>query len=251
MKSDGKIELCKIYIIDNQPLYRAALRLALEPEYAIVGETHLSSRAWQDVESILPDIVFIDAGLPVKSGFAVSRDISLHCPGSAVIILSASPDEEQLFAAIKCGAAAFLSKNSTAEELKRVIDNVSKGLYPINDSLLQNPAAAQRVLQMFQTLSGNGQVLQSLVTPLSPRESEILRYIAEGNSNKLIAAALGIGEQTIKNYITSIMRKLNANDRTHAVVLALRHGWLNITDEPESAASCSRYVEPGSMPTRA
>jgi DNA-binding NarL/FixJ family response regulator len=73
-----------------------------------------------------------------------------------------------------------------------------------------------------------GADVDMLMTPLSPRESEVLKYIAEGNSNKRIAYTLGIGEQTIKNYITSIMRKLNANDRTHAVVLAIRKGWLNI-----------------------
>ena len=83
-----------------------------------------------------------------------------------------------------------------------------------------------------------GKDIETLMTPLSPRETEILKYIAEGNSNKRIAYALGIGEQTIKNHITSIMRKLNANDRTHAVVLAMRKGWLDIeehldTPEPE------------------
>ena len=95
---------------------------------------------------------------------------------------------------------------------------------------MNRPLTAKKVLELFHDLSLLGKDVETLITPLSPRETEILRYIAEGNSNKRIAYALGIGEQTIKNHITSIMRKLNANDRTHAVVLAIRKGWLKIED---------------------
>ncbi|MFC1906938.1 response regulator transcription factor [Chloroflexota bacterium] len=107
---------------------------------------------------------------------------------------------------------------------------MGQGAYPINETLLCRPSTAKKVLQLFKNLSLMGKDIETLMTPLSPRETEILKYIAEGNSNKRIALALGIGEQTIKNHITSIMRKLNANDRTHAVVLAMRKGWLNIEE---------------------
>ncbi|RJQ39129.1 MAG: DNA-binding response regulator, partial [Dehalococcoidia bacterium] len=102
----------------------------------------------------------------------------------------------------------------------------SRKEYPINDSLLQRPSAAKKVLNLFQNMALKN--MGSLMTPLSQREIEILKYVAEGNPNKRIASVLNISEQTIKNHITSIMRKLNANDRTHAVVLAIRNGWLNI-----------------------
>ena len=153
-------------------------------------------------------------------------------------MLSPSSDDEQLFQAIKSGAVAFLNKDASADELLNILRRVGQGAYPINETLLCRPSAAKKVLQLFKNLSLMGKDIETLMTPLSPREMEILKYIAEGTSNKRIALALGIGEQTIKNHITSIMRKLNANDRTHAVVLAMRKGWLEIqehldTPEPE------------------
>jgi len=145
-----------------------------------------------------------------------------------VAMISSSPSDDQLFQAIKSGAVAFLSKDVSGDELTATLRKVGRGQYPINESLLNRPSTAKKVLQLFHDLSLMGKDATTLITPLSPREAEILKHIAEGYSNKRIAYALGIGEQTIKNHITSIMRKLNANDRTHAVVLALRQGWLDI-----------------------
>ena len=170
----------------------------------------------------------VDAGLPSLSGFGVARQIAIRCPGVGVVILSSSVDDEQLFQALKSGAAAFANKDISASNLVQLLRKVGQGTYPINETLLSQPGAANRILQLFRNLAMMGKDLERLITPLSPREGEILRHIAEGNSNKRIAYALGISEQTIKNYIGSIMRKLNANDRTHAVVLAMRKGWLNI-----------------------
>lgn len=129
---------------------------------------------------------------------------------------------------------AFIGKDISAEKLIEVLKRVGHGAYPTNETLLSRPGAARKVLQLFKNLSLMGKDIETLMTPLSPREMEILKHIAEGNSNKRIARALGIGEQTIKNHITSIMRKLYANDRTHAVVLAMRKGWLEIVEHPET-----------------
>ena len=107
---------------------------------------------------------------------------------------------------------------------------MGRGEYPINDSLLDRPGAARQVLQLFQSFSLMGKHVESLISPLTQREVEILKYVAEGNSNKRIAYAFCISEQTIKNHVASILRKLNANDRTHAVVVAVRNGWLNIEE---------------------
>ena len=224
-----------IFIVDNQPLYRQAIRQVLQENMEVIGESGLKSDIWSTIEGILPDIVLIDVGLPLLNGFDITRQIAIRCPGVAVVMLSPSPDDDQLFQAIKSGAVAFAGKDISADKLMAVLDKVGQGEYPINDSLLDRPSAAKKVLQLFHDLSLMGKDVESLMTPLSPRETEILRYIAEGNSNKRIAYALGIGEQTIKNHITSIMRKLNANDRTHAVVLAMRKGWLNLDDILDTA----------------
>ena len=218
-----------IFIVDNQPLYRQAIRQTLVDEMEIIGESALNGNIYSLVESLYPDIALVDVGASMW-GFSVTRQIATRCPKVAVVMLSANPDDDQLFQAIKSGAVAFLSKDISADNLTGVLRRVGRGEYPINDSLLTRPNTAKKVLQLFHNLSLMGKEVETLITPLSKRETEILKYIAEGFSNKRIAYALGIGEQTIKNHITSIMRKLNANDRTHAVVLAMRRGLISIEE---------------------
>ena len=219
-----------VFIVDSQPLFRQAIRQVLQEDMEVMGESELTPDIWRTIESLLPDIVLVDVGLPSLSGFRIARQIATRCPGVAVVILTPSPDDDQLFQALKSGAAAISSKSIGAEELVCLLTKVGQGEYPINEALLRWPSAARKVLQLFKNLSLMGKDIETLMTPLSPRETEILRHIAGGNSNKRIAHTLGIGEQTIKNHITSIMRKLNANDRTHAVVLAMHQGWLNVAE---------------------
>ena len=227
VEENGKRKM-SIFIVDNQPLYRQAIRQVLKEDMEVVGESPLTADAWIPIENLLPDIALVDVGLPLFSGFGVARQIARRCPKVAVVMISASPDDDQLFQAIKLGAVAFLSKDVDANEIVCTLRKVGQGQYPINESLLERPNTAEKILQLFHSLSLMGNDVDTLLTPLSPRETVVLKYIAEGNSNKQIACALGVSEQTVKNYIASIMRKLNANDRTHAVVLAIRRGWLNI-----------------------
>jgi len=230
LTEEGKKTTLTIFLIDNQSLYRQAIRQVLRENMEVVGESEVTPDVWSTIESLSLDIVLVDVGLPLLNGFDITRQVATRCPGVAVVMLSPSPDDDQLFQAIKAGAVAFLSKDISADKLTRVLRKVGQGEYPINDSLLNRPHTAKKVLELFHDLSLMGKGIETLMTPLSPRETEILKYIAEGNSNKRIAYALGIGEQTIKNHITSTMRKLNANDRTHAVVLAVRKGWLKIEE---------------------
>jgi DNA-binding NarL/FixJ family response regulator len=226
-EQNGK-KVLTVYIVDNRPLYRQAIRQALKDDIEVVGESPLEADVWRIIDNILPDIALVNVCPPLFTGFGVARQIARRCPKVAVVMISPNPDDDQLFQAIKLGAVAFLGDDASADEMVAVLRRVGCGQYPINDSLLERPNTALKILQMFHNLSQMGTDVDALVTPLSPREREILRYIAEGNSNKRIAWVLGVGEQTIKNYIASIMRKLNANDRTHAVVLAIRRGWLNL-----------------------
>ncbi len=225
-----------LFIIDEQPIFRQGLRqtLSVYDDMEVLGECDPAADVCSIVESLSPDIVLVDVGVRLLRGFDVTRQIATHCPKVAVVVLAPNPDDEQLFRAIKSGAVAFLSKDIPPDKLGGVLKQVGRGEYPINESLLAKPDTARQVLRLFQSFALKN--METLMTPLSPREMEILRYVAEGNPNKRIANALNISEQTIKNHITSIMRKLNANDRTHAVVLAVRQGWLNIEDHSEIPA---------------
>ena len=129
---------------------------------------------------------------------------------------------------------ACLRKNSSAEELIDTIKRASHGEYPINETVMTRPTVAKHVLQQFQNMALLGDRMETVVAPLTQRETQILNYIADGNTNKQIARILNISEQTIKNHVSAILRKLNANDRAHAVFLAIRQGWISLEEEVAS-----------------
>ena len=139
--------------------------------------------------------------------------------------------EDALFDAIKAGAAAFILKDVGPDDLVTIIRRVVTGEYLINDKVFAKPAVASRVLKEFRELAVYGQEAQPIFAPLSPREVEILDNIAQGMTNKQVAYALSISEQTVKNHMSSILRKLAVNDRTQAVVYAMRQGWIKMPED--------------------
>ncbi len=218
-----------VTIVDKQALFRVGVRYALsrQPDFEV-----FDSAPNQDpmalIEATPPDVLLLDIDYPSFRGLNLARKIAQCCPTTKVIMLTSNPDDKQLFEIIKTGAVAYLDKSITSEELTKTIRQVSCGEYPINDSVLARPKVAEHVLRQFQSMhSNNGKTMEAIVAPLTSRETQILNYIAEGNSNKQIAHVLQISEQTIKNHVSNILRKLNANDRAHAVVLAIRHGWIS------------------------
>ena len=180
------------------------------------------------IEANSPDVLLLDIDYPSFSGLDLAQKIALHYPATRIIVLTYEPDDKQLFEIIKTGAVAYLDKSITAAELTNAVRQVLHGERPINDSVLARPTVAKHVLGQFQNLHGHdGRSMESIIAPLTPRETQILTYIADGNSNKQIANILQISEQTIKNHVSNILRKLNANDRAHAVALAIRFGWIS------------------------
>ncbi len=218
----------KVMIIDEQAFFRTGVRQALSQQSDL---EILDCAPNQDtlglIEANLPDVVLLGSDLTIPSRLEVGRKIAQHYPNTKVIVLSPDPNDEELFEVIKTAAVACLSKNTSTEELANTIRRARNGEYPINDSLITRPTVAKHVLSQFQHMR---RTMEAVVAPLTPRETQILNYIAEGNTNKQIAGILQISEQTIKNHVSAILRKLNANDRAHAVVLAIRHGWISVEE---------------------
>jgi DNA-binding NarL/FixJ family response regulator len=130
---------------------------------------------------------------------------------------------------VKSGASALALRRAPAEEILAIIRRVGAGEHVIDEDLVSRPHVAARMLREFSSLSDETpQEIQPLIAPLSPREIEVLEQITGGNSNKQIARKLGISEQTVKNHMTSILKKLAVNDRTEAVLYSLRRGWISI-----------------------
>ena len=215
----------KVMIIDEQALFRAGVRQTLSNQSDLeILECDPTQNALELIEANLPDVALLGSDLASLSGIELGRKIAQHYPNTKVIVLSPDPNDEELFEVIKTAAAACLSKKATAEELTSTIRRAHSGEYPINESLMIRPMVARHVLNQFQHMR---RTMEAVVAPITHRETQILSYIAEGNSNKQIASILQISEQTAKNHVSNILRKLNANDRAHAVVLAIRQGWIS------------------------
>ena len=217
-----------VLIIDKQGFFRAGVCHALskQSDFKIL-DCEPSEESLELIEVNSPDVVLLDIDFPNLSGLELSKRIARRHPNTRIVILSPNHDDEELFEVIKTGAVAYLDKNSTTEELVSIIRRACNGEYPINNSLIARPKVAEHVLKQFQDIVSMGKAMETITAPLSRRERQILDYVAQGNSNKRIARILGISEQTIKNHVSSILRKLNANDRAHAVALAIRNGWIS------------------------
>lgn len=217
-----------VTIVDKQALFRVGVRHALsqQPDFEVFDGAP-SENPIALIEANPPDVLLLDIDYPSLRGLKLAQEIALHCPTTKVIILTYKPDDKQLFEIIKTGAADYLDKSITTEGLTKSIRQVARGEYPIKDSVLSRPKVAEHVLKQFQSTHNiNGKTMDTIVAPLTSRETQILNYVANGNSNKQIAYILQISEQTIKNHVSNILRKLNANDRAHAVVIAIRYGWI-------------------------
>lgn len=222
----------KVMIIDEQAFFRAGVRQALsqQSDFEIL-ECAPNHDPLGVIEANLPDVALLGSDLATHSGLELGGKIARNFPNTKVIILSPDPNDEELFEVIRTAAVACLRKNSSTEELVDTIKRASHGEYPINESVTARPTIARHVLRQFQSMAALGDNVETIVAPLTNRETQILNYVADGNTNKQIAHVLGISEQTIKNHVSAILRKLHANDRAHAVVVAIRRGWISIGKE--------------------
>ena len=218
-----------VIIISPQVMFRKGIELTLssEEDIEILSSVDFSNGVEYSMENLPPEIAILDIDGASDIGYDIVQRLKQRLPNIAVIIFTSYPNDEQLFLALKAQAAAYCSKEATSDEIINTIKQVARGEYPINESLHTRPKVAEQVLQKFQELTLRSET-EDLVSPLTRRETEILHYIADGYLNKQIASALDISEQTIKNHVTSILRKLNANARTEAVVIGIRRGIISI-----------------------
>lgn len=223
----------KIILVDDHALFRVGMRniLEREPDFEVVAEAEDSRGAFDCAQQWTPDIVLLDLSIPAPGGIETTQRIKREVPSTSIIALAVAEDEDQLFDAIKAGAAAFILKDISPDDLVTIIRRVNTGEYLINDKVFARPSVASRVLKEFRELAVYGREAAPIFAPLSPREVEILDNIAKGMTNKQVAYALSISEQTVKNHMSSILRKLSVNDRTQAVVYAMKQGWIRIPED--------------------
>jgi DNA-binding NarL/FixJ family response regulator len=219
----------RVLLVDHHPLFRLGLAVALsdDGEFAVAGEARTGAEGLEQAQALAPDVVVCAVELPDTSGIEVTRRLKLKRPDTAVILLAAAEDEEQAFDAARVGAAGLFGRHTEPAPLVDGVRRAARGETVLAESAMTQPSLASRLLREFQEMA-DGQAIEPLLVPLSAREIDVLELIAQGNTNRQIANALYLSDQTVKNHIGSILRKLAVNDRTQAVVMALRQGWIGL-----------------------
>lgn len=225
----------RIVLVDDHPLFRQGVRRVLDaaPDCQVIGEIADGETAAETILELSPDVVVMDINLPGMNGLQVTREITSKKSRIRFIILTAFHNEDQVFHAIRAGASAYFPKDVDPQQLVEAIREVYRGNYVVNGQVMSEQKLAAWLIQELQQRDVYGGFEDELFVPLSPREMEILLLITKGYSNKEIAYKLGISRQTVKNHMTSILRKLQVSDRTQAAVYALRHGWIRLQDIEE------------------
>jgi DNA-binding NarL/FixJ family response regulator len=221
-----------VMLVDDHPVFRQGLRRVLESEddLDVIAEVADGLEALQVAKQMVPNIMLLDINLPGMNGMQVARSLKDTLLDINIIMLTAYHDDQQVFHAIRAGASAYFPKDVSPRRLIEAIRLVHQGSYVVQDRVLEKPDVGAWLLEQFEDAERMAGDDMALLVPLSPREMEILQHIAQGKSNKEIAYELGISRQTVKNHMTSILRKLAVNDRTQAAIYALRRGWIRLQD---------------------
>jgi DNA-binding NarL/FixJ family response regulator len=217
-------EIIRVAVVDDQRLFTKGLSGLVDmlPDMEVVGVAYNGEEAIALCRKEEPDVVLMDISMPKMDGISATREIRSLLPQTAVIILTAHEEDEQVFEGIKAGAQGYLLKDAEPEDLSRAIRTVHAG-----DTIIA-PDLAQKMLNTFQSgkLSGSSR----LIPPLTERELEVIRALARGQSDRQIARSLGISEKTVRNHTSNIYRKLHIFDRTQAVIYAIREGVIDVEE---------------------
>jgi DNA-binding NarL/FixJ family response regulator len=212
--------MIRLLIIDDHEMVREGLKAMLlaEPDFAIVGDAANAEQALELIERLRPDIVLLDVRLPGVSGIEVCRIVTEQYPETAVIILTTFTDENLIAQSIQAGARGFIVKDIERFDLKRAIRAVARGEAAIDTKV------AVAVLAQLRRAPRLSQ--EPLAEPLSSQQIVILRLVAQGLSSREIATQLYLSENTVKGYVQEILHRLGVKNRTEAVMVAVKQGWL-------------------------
>lgn len=219
MNTNQYEEAIKILVVDDHPLFRKGIVYMIEeyPDMRVVGEASNGNEALACAQELMPDLILMDVMMPECDGLQATRMIMQAMPYAKIVMLTVNDDDSSLFQAIKWGAYGYLLKNLEPEDLVEMIRGVFRGEAPISTIL------ARRILDEFGRLARE-KVQPTAVDGLTSREREVLKLVAQGKTNKEIAANLTVTEHTVKNHLRNILEKLHVRNRVEAAIMAIREG---------------------------
>lgn len=212
----------KLVIAEDEPVARQALArlFDLETDIKVVGEAENGEVAIELARRTMPDVILMDIRMPKLDGIKATQTIRQEIPSIAIVILTIYDDDTNVFQAIKAGAIGYILKDSPIDDALEAVRAAYKG------EGMMHPAIAGRVMKEFARIHNERATDMAVFADLTDREREVLKLLASAKSNKEIAEALFISEKTVKNHISNILFKLQANDRTEAALYAAKHGLL-------------------------
>lgn len=213
----------RILLVDDQRLMRDGLKtlLELEPDLEVVGEAGDGQEAIAAYDDLHPDVVLMDVRMPNMDGVQATRALNDRWDDARVVILTTFDDDEYVFEGLRAGALGYLLKDVSGDELADAVRTVAGG------GVLIEPSVARKVVTEFARIAPPARSADDqLPEPLTDREKDVLELVAEGLTNREIADRLHLAEGTVKNYVTTILQKLNVRDRTQAAIRARELGLL-------------------------
>lgn len=228
-----------LLVVDDHPLFRQGVAdaLALEQGFRVVGQAADGKHALELIRDLEPDIAVLDVNLPEMNGQQITHQVNQEKLPTRILLLTGYDDIEQAIHAAHAGAAAYCAKDIQPQGLVSVIREVANGKYVIGGNVFTRRELDEWLESQMEGARRSYSEPGSPFHPLSDREMEVLSCVVRGMSNKEIAGLLGISHQTVKNHVTSILRKFGVEDRTQAVVYALKRGWVKLhemdTNKPQ------------------
>ncbi len=210
----------RLLLVDDHPVVRKGTRDLLdgETDFQVVGEAGSGEEAILKARELTPDVILMDVSMPGMNGIEATKQIKAFRPQQNVLVLTSYDDDAYVFALLEAGAAGYLLKNASEDELLGAVRAVAAG-----ESAL-HPSVARKVLERFST----GNTSSAPLDTLSPRELEVLRIAATGRTNKEIARDLDISPRTVQVHLANIFSKLDVGSRTEAVLIGIKRGWVSL-----------------------
>jgi len=221
-----------LLVVDDHPLFRQGVvdALSIEPDLRVIAQSASGDEALELIRSLHPTVAILDVNLPVINGQQITHQVTQEKLPTRILLVTGYDDVEQAIHAALAGAAGYCSKDVEPQKLPGMIREVAEGKYVFADNVFNRRELEQWVEEQIEGARRSYSEPGSPFHPLSDREMEVLACVVRGMSNKEIATLLGISHQTVKNHVTAILRKFGVEDRTQAVVYALKRGWVTLKD---------------------